>query len=187
MQLAGEVTDFKTQVITSAQVSSIPAIKVNPFKDQICKVFSWNKEGLFSFEEFLEMMSVFSENASLSIKTDYAFRIYDLNGNDYIDQEDLRNIILRLTNEMMDEANISVLIHYILDEGDLNNDGMLSFSEFKNVIERSPDFQKEDGRDFHHLGIATHEIMNMMLMLLVCIIYVIPIVIRERRKYLEII
>ncbi|XP_072356676.1 calcium and integrin-binding family member 4-like [Scyliorhinus torazame] len=142
MQLAGEVTDFKTQVITSAQVSSIPAIQVNPFKDQICKVFSWNKEGLFSFDEFLEMMSVFSENASLSVKADYAFRIYDLNGNDYIDQEDIRNIILRLTYGMMDETNISVLIHYILDEGDLNNDGMLSFSEFKNVIERSPDFQK---------------------------------------------
>ncbi|XP_041043948.1 calcium and integrin-binding family member 4-like [Carcharodon carcharias] len=112
IQLAGEVTDFKTHVITSEQVSSIPAIKVNPFRDQICKVFSWNEDGLFSFDEFLEMMSAFSENASLSVKADYAFRIYDLNGNNYIDQEDIRNIILRLTNGMIDERNILTLTHF---------------------------------------------------------------------------
>ena len=29
-----------------------------------------------TFEDFLDMMSVFSDNAPLSIKIDYAFRIY---------------------------------------------------------------------------------------------------------------
>ncbi|XP_072411290.1 calcium and integrin-binding family member 4-like isoform X3 [Chiloscyllium punctatum] len=86
--------------------------QVNPFKDQICKVFSRNEQGLFSFEDFLEMISTFSENASLSVKIDYAFRIYDLNGNNYIDQEDIRHIIFRLTNGSMDEADISTLTHY---------------------------------------------------------------------------
>ncbi|XP_043541103.1 gap junction protein alpha 10 b isoform X4 [Chiloscyllium plagiosum] len=114
LQLADEVIDYKTQHITSEQVSSIPAIKVNPFKDQICKVFSRNEQGLFSFEDFLEMISTFSENASLAVKIDYAFRIYDLNGNNYIDQEDIRHIIFRLTNGSMDEADISTLTHYIL-------------------------------------------------------------------------
>ncbi|XP_067841389.1 calcium and integrin-binding family member 4-like [Heptranchias perlo] len=115
---------------------------VNPFGDQICKVFSINQNGLFSFDDFLEMMSVFSENASLAVKIDYAFRIYDLNGNNYIDQEDIRHIILRLTNRVMDELNILSLTHYILDEADLNNDGMLSFVEFEHVMSKSPDFQK---------------------------------------------
>ncbi|XP_059501676.1 calcium and integrin-binding family member 4-like [Stegostoma tigrinum] len=112
LQLADEVIDYKTQHITSEQVSSIPAIKVNPFKDQICKVFSRNEQGLFSFEDFLEMISTFSENASLAVKIDYAFRIYDLNQNNYIDQEDIRHIILRLTNGYMDEADILTLTHF---------------------------------------------------------------------------
>ncbi|XP_072136929.1 calcium and integrin-binding family member 4-like [Mobula birostris] len=116
--------------------------QVNPFRDQICKVFSTNEDGLFSFEDFLEMFSVFSANASLAVKTDYAFRIFDLNGNGYIDEEDIRNIVLRLTNGLMDEPNIVVLTYNILDEGDLNNDGMLSFVEFESIIDRSPDFQK---------------------------------------------
>ncbi|XP_067884676.1 calcium and integrin-binding family member 4-like [Heterodontus francisci] len=112
LNLASEVTDNKELYLTSEQVRNIPAIKLNPFGDQICKVFSRNEEGLFSFDDFLEMMSVFSENASLSVKTDYAFQIYDLNGNNYIDQEDIRAIILRLTNRMMDEINILALTHY---------------------------------------------------------------------------
>uniref|UniRef100_UPI00398E4C85 calcium and integrin-binding family member 4-like n=1 Tax=Pristiophorus japonicus TaxID=55135 RepID=UPI00398E4C85 len=131
-----------SQYLTSEQVRSIPAIKVNPFGDQICKVFSTDKDGLFSFDDFLEMMSAFSENAPLTVKIDYAFRIYDFNDNNYIDEQDIRNIILRLTNGLMDEANILVLIQYILAEADLNNDGMLSFVEFENVISKSPDFQK---------------------------------------------
>uniref|UniRef100_A0A4W3J1X1 EF-hand domain-containing protein n=1 Tax=Callorhinchus milii TaxID=7868 RepID=A0A4W3J1X1_CALMI len=50
--------------------------QVNPFRDRICKVFSTNTNGTFSFEDFLEMMSAFSENASLTVKIGYAFRIY---------------------------------------------------------------------------------------------------------------
>ena len=39
-------------------------MQVNPFKDRICKVFSSSKDGELTFEDFLDMMSVFSENVS---------------------------------------------------------------------------------------------------------------------------
>lgn len=41
-----------------------PHVQVNPFKDRICKVFSSSKDGELTFEDFLDMMSVFSENVS---------------------------------------------------------------------------------------------------------------------------
>jgi len=41
------------------------SFQVNPFKDRICKVFSSSKDGELTFEDFLDMMSVFSENVSL--------------------------------------------------------------------------------------------------------------------------
>ena len=40
------------------------SVQVNPFKDRICKVFSSSKDGELTFEDFLDMMSVFSENVS---------------------------------------------------------------------------------------------------------------------------
>ena len=50
-------------------------LQVNPFRDQICKVFSSSGDGL-TFEDFLDMMSVFSDAAPKNVKVEYAFRVY---------------------------------------------------------------------------------------------------------------
>ncbi|XP_036729883.1 calcium and integrin-binding family member 4 isoform X2 [Balaenoptera musculus] len=78
------------------QVSSLPALRVNPFRDRICRVFSHNN--VLSFEDVLGMASVFSEQACPSLKIEYAFRIYDFNENGLIDEEDLQRISRRLLN-----------------------------------------------------------------------------------------
>ena len=51
-------------------------LQVNPFKDRICEVFSSTDDGNMTFEDFLDMMSVFSDNAPRSVKVEFAFRIY---------------------------------------------------------------------------------------------------------------
>lgn len=50
--------------------------KVNPFNDRITTVFSSAGDGCMTFEDFLDMMSVFSDNAPKNVKVEYAFRIY---------------------------------------------------------------------------------------------------------------
>lgn len=55
-----------------------PELGVNPFKDRICKIFSSSHDGDCTFEDFLDMMSVFSENAPCSVKAEHAFRIYGI-------------------------------------------------------------------------------------------------------------
>ena len=50
--------------------------QVNPFRDRICAVFSSSQDGMLSFEDFLDMMSVFSDNCPKNLKVEYAFRIY---------------------------------------------------------------------------------------------------------------
>jgi hypothetical protein len=42
----------------------------------MCKVFSQDGSGNLKFEDFLDMMSVFSEQATRDVKASYAFRIY---------------------------------------------------------------------------------------------------------------
>ncbi|KAB0379386.1 hypothetical protein FD755_007170 [Muntiacus reevesi] len=112
---------------------------VNPFRDRICRVFSHNN--VFSFEDVLGMASVFSEQACPSLKIEYAFRIYDFNENGFIDEEDLQRIILRLLNSNdMSEDLLTDLTSHVLNESDLDNDNMLSFSEFEHAMAKSPDF-----------------------------------------------
>nr|XP_020769523.1 calcium and integrin-binding family member 4 isoform X1 [Odocoileus virginianus texanus] len=159
---------YKEATLTVDQVSSLPALRVNPFRDRICRVFSHNN--VFSFEDVLGMASVFSEQACPSLKIEYAFRIYDglgskpccfaavsaygswasrtpgntagdFNENGFIDEEDLQRIILRLLNsDDMSEDLLTDLTSHVLNESDLDNDNMLSFSEFEHAMAKSPDF-----------------------------------------------
>lgn len=53
-----------------------PELAVNPFRDRVCKIFSSSHDGDCTFEDFLDMMSVFSENAPIGVKAEHAFRVY---------------------------------------------------------------------------------------------------------------
>lgn len=50
----------------------------NPFRTRICHVFSTSivKDGSLTFEDFLDLLSAFSDSATLEIKSHYAFRIF---------------------------------------------------------------------------------------------------------------
>lgn len=66
----------KNARLSMAKVLQYPELRVNPFGDQICKVFSSSNDGDCSFEDFLDMMSVFSDAAPRSVKAEHAFRIF---------------------------------------------------------------------------------------------------------------
>ncbi|XP_031549820.1 calcium and integrin-binding family member 2-like [Actinia tenebrosa] len=122
-------------------LATLPELRVNPFKDRICKVFSSSKDGNLTFEDFLDMMSVFSENAPKSVKVEYAFRIYDFNEDDYICENDLKKVIQRLCGQQrLSNENMQALIEKIFEEADLDEDNQLSFAEFEHVISKAPDF-----------------------------------------------
>lgn len=51
--------------------------QANPFKERICMVFSTSPtRDSLSFEDFLDLLSVFSDTATPDIKSHYAFRIF---------------------------------------------------------------------------------------------------------------
>lgn len=58
------------------KVLQYPELKVNPFGDRICRVFSSSHDGDCTFEDFLDMMSVFSDAAPKPVKAEHAFRIF---------------------------------------------------------------------------------------------------------------
>lgn len=59
-----------------AKILQFPELNVNPFGERICKIFSSSQDGDCTFEDFLDMMSVFSETAPKSFKAEHAFRIF---------------------------------------------------------------------------------------------------------------
>lgn len=131
----------KNARLSKETVMQLPELKVNPFKDRICHVFSSEDDGNMSFEDFLDMMSVFSDNAPKNVKVEYAFRIYDFDGDDVISVDDLKEVIDRLTGDKkLTEEDMNQLVNNIFDEADLDDDDSLSFAEFEHVISKAPDF-----------------------------------------------
>lgn len=126
------------------KVCQIPELKVNPFCDRICKVFSTslNRDGSLMFEDFLDMMSVFSDNAPKSVKAEWAFKIFDFNEDDLLDSEDIEHVVNRLTGQTGDLSaeELDQLLNHIMQEADLDDDQQLSFAEFEHVISKCPDF-----------------------------------------------
>lgn len=123
-------------------ILQLPELQENPFKDRICDVFSSSSDGNMTFEDFLDMMSVFSDNAPKNVKVEYAFRIYDFDSDDMISSTDLQEVINRLTgtDQQLTEEDMKQLIKNIFDEADLDDDESLSFAEFEHVISKAPDF-----------------------------------------------
>ncbi|KAJ8974921.1 hypothetical protein NQ317_010204 [Molorchus minor] len=100
-----------------------------------------SQDGDCTFEDFLDMMSVFSQMAPKSVKAEHAFRIFDFDGDDMLGVADLKQVITKVTGEnKLRETEMSWLIQNILEEADLDDDGALSFAEFEHIIDRSSDF-----------------------------------------------
>ncbi|CAL7933011.1 unnamed protein product [Xylocopa violacea] len=126
-----------------SKILQYPELRANPFGDRICKVFSSSQDGDCTFEDFLDMMSVFSDAAPKAVKAEHAFRIFDFDGDDMLGIGDLRQVVDRLTaSQRLNETDIQQVLQYILDEADLDDDGALSFAEFEHIIEKSSDFSK---------------------------------------------
>ncbi|CAH1795830.1 unnamed protein product [Owenia fusiformis] len=119
---------------------SMSEIKTNPFNRRICEVFSEDGTGNMSFDDFLDMFSVFSESAPRDVKAVYAFRIYDFDGDSHIGKSDLERTLYCLTQNELSRDEVELVCEKVFEEADLDDDGQLSYMEFEHVISRAPDF-----------------------------------------------
>ncbi|XP_073424751.1 calcium and integrin-binding protein 1 isoform X2 [Dendrobates tinctorius] len=83
---------------------TLPELKANPFRYRICQVFSTAEQAddSMSFEDFLDMLSAFSDSATLEVKSHYAFRIFDFDGDGALSETDLEMLVNHLTGEEQD-------------------------------------------------------------------------------------
>jgi len=137
----------RTGIVTLSfeEIEKMPELRENPFRRRICEVFSEDGCGNLTFDDFLDMFSVLSENAPLELKLKYGFRIYDHDQDDLIGRSDLEKVLRCLTREELTDDEVQFIIDRILEESDLDADEHLTYAEFEHVVSRSPDF----ARTFH--------------------------------------
>ncbi|KAJ8923801.1 hypothetical protein NQ315_010383 [Exocentrus adspersus] len=123
-------------------IEKLLELRENPFKMRICEVFSRDGKGNLSFEDFLDLLSVFSEQAPRDIKVYYAFCIYDFDSDQHIGPEDIDQALLLLTRNTQEltPEDRQQIVEKVMEEADVDGDGKLSYMEFEHVITRAPDF-----------------------------------------------
>ncbi|NXL66146.1 CIB1 protein, partial [Chordeiles acutipennis] len=143
--------DARAARVPKGRILTLPELRANPFQHRICRVFSTSADGddSMSFEDFLDMLSVFSDSATADVKSHYAFRIFDFNDDGTLDRKDLEKLVNCLTGQgeesRLSNAEMEQLIQNILEESDIDKDGTINLSEFQHVVSRSPDFVRYGG------------------------------------------
>ncbi|XP_064474926.1 calcium and integrin-binding family member 2-like [Ornithodoros turicata] len=122
------------------KIEKMPELKENPFRQRICKVFSHDGSGNMTFDDFLDMLSVFSEPSPRDVKVFYAFRIYDYDEDQMLGPTDIEKTTIALTRNQLTPDEVQTVVDKVLEEADIDDDGKLSFTEFEHVITRAPDF-----------------------------------------------
>ena len=147
------------------QIKMMPELKENPFNQRICEVFATPSEAILdkedgstnnetnslSFENFLDMVYIFSEQAPLEDKIKYAFKIYDEDNDGYISRDDLHSIVSLMTKKQnatssdqdidyLTDQEITIIADKIIEESDVDHDQRLSTIEFESIVLQAPQF-----------------------------------------------
>ncbi|XP_055322122.1 calcium and integrin-binding family member 2 [Sitodiplosis mosellana] len=126
--------------LSHQDITVLEELRENPFKQRICEAFSRDGKGNLTFEDFLDLLSVFSEHCPRDIKVFYAFKIYDYDKDGFIGQSDLKSVIEALTRNELTPEEHQQIADKVIEEADVDGDGKLSFLEFDHVVTRAPDF-----------------------------------------------
>ncbi|KAG0584932.1 hypothetical protein KC19_3G244700 [Ceratodon purpureus] len=134
----------------------IDQMRVNPFAFRIGMVFSEDGSGRLTFQKFLTIISTFSRHTSSELKTIWIFALWDFDGDDVIDFNDIMRGIGLITSagvishpskkilerppssEGLDEYELRDIADKVTYESDPKKVG-LSYTDFRGLLLRMPD------------------------------------------------
>jgi len=109
--------------------------------DRVFRVFDRNSDSLIDDIEWVEGLAIFLRG-DLEDKIDYAFSVYDLNGDGYISREEmfqlLKTCLVRQPTEEDPDEGVKDLVELALKKMDNDHDSKLGKSDFKDSVLAEP-------------------------------------------------
>jgi len=123
--------------ITAGDFSSIPELAMNPLLPRITAVFGIKGDDHVNFKQFVTVLSAVSPSAPKGERIKCAFKVYDINDDGFITQEELFSVLKLMVGKNLTDDQLQVIARSTLQRADKDKDGKISLDEFSRVFENS--------------------------------------------------
>lgn len=127
------------------------------FLKRLYAAFDVDNNKTIDFEEFVDGLSIFMKGTPEE-KLALSFKLYDVNHDGYLTRPELERVMLQLSRTFSEEdqaGEIKAMIARMFDDLDVDNDGRLSFEEYKLSAMKEPLIV-----DFLEQFLAEHNLSN---------------------------
>merc|ERR1711972_1289534 len=141
--------------LTREDFLRIPELAINPLGDRIVHAFFYESksqgEEKVDFKDFVRVVAHFrpvKKNPAKNKlntrheKLHFAFRMYDLDGDDKISKEELLAVLTMMVGANISEDQLVSIAERTIMEADEDKDNLISFDEFSKVLQRTDVEQK---------------------------------------------
>ena len=98
-------------------------------------IFDEDGGGDVDFQEFVSGLSAFSSKGNKDQKLQFAFKVYDIDRDGYISNGELFIVLKMMVGNNLKDQQLQQIVDKTIMEADLDNDGKISFEEFKKMVE----------------------------------------------------
>jgi len=137
---------FGNGTLSREDLLRIPELAINPLGDRIVHAFFRDSEDeAINFLQFLKTLAIFRpirKNREMRFnsrdqKLQFAFRMYDLDGDDLISREELLCVLHMMVGANISDEQLASIADRTIREVDQDNDDAISFTEFSEALKRT--------------------------------------------------
>ena len=100
-------------------------------------IFDEDGGGDVDFQEFVSGLSAFSSRGNKEEKLRFAFKVYDIDRDDYISNGELFIVLKMMVGSNLKDQQLQQIVDKTIMEADKDGDGKISFEEFKAMVENT--------------------------------------------------
>lgn len=105
--------------------------------DRMIAIFDEDGGGDVDFQEFVSGLSAFSSKGNKDEKLHFAFKVYDIDRDGYISNGELFVVLKMMVGSNLKDVQLQQIVDKTIMEADKDQDGKISFEEFKNMVENT--------------------------------------------------
>ncbi len=124
----------KSGTLSVQEFLAIPELEHNPLVRRVVATFDEDKSGEVDFQEFIAALSVFATPTGKEEKFKFTFKVYDVDGDNFISNADLFHVLKAMVGSNLNDVQLQQLVDRTILQGDKDKDGKLSYLEFVEMV-----------------------------------------------------